>query len=155
VKIDAHLLKFRRLDAMLARLDPVADRELWIWTAMNAGVHLLNAALHRAGASDETDSFHTQVEGLYAVPDRSDGTLRDSLHAPGDVMHFGQPALSRPVPEAIVRAGEALREIEDLREPFVRGSGEPPAGAETRWRAAYAACTAALCRELGIEREPA
>jgi hypothetical protein len=155
VKIDAHLHKFRRLDAMLTRLDPVADRELWIWTAMNAGVHLLNAALHHAGATDATDSFHTQVEGLYAAPDRDRGTLRDCLHDPGDVMHFGQPPLARPVPEPILRAGEALREIEDLREPFVRGDGVPSAGAEADWLAAYGACTAGLCRELGIAREPA
>lgn len=155
MKIDSHLLKFRRLDAMLDRLDPVADRELWIWTAMNAGVHLLNAALHLSGATDETDSFHTQVEGLYAVPERDRGTLRDCVHAPGDVMHVGQPPLSRPVPEVIVRAGEALRVIEDLRDPYVRGSSMPPAGAEARWRAAYAASTSELCGLLGVARRGA
>lgn len=138
---------------MLIRLDPVVDRELWIWTAMNAGVHLINAALHHTGTTDATDSFHTQVEGLYAVPERDRGTLRDCVHAPGDVMHFGQPPLAKPAPEPILRAGEALRTIEDLREPFVRGAATPPVGAELRWRHAYAACTAELCSLLGIPRE--
>lgn len=68
MKIAAQLEKFRRLDATLAHLDPRADCELWIWTAMNAGVHLLNAALHRAGATREVDSFHTQVDGLFGAP---------------------------------------------------------------------------------------
>ena len=69
MKIASHIDKFRRLDALKQRLDSEADRELWIWTAMNACTHLLNAALHQCGATDETDSFHSQVEGLYAVPD--------------------------------------------------------------------------------------
>jgi len=155
LKIDAHLLKFRRLDAMLARLDPVVDRELWIWTAMNAGVHLINAALHHTGTTDESDSFHTQVEGLYAVPERGCGTLRDCVQTPGDVMHVGQPPLAKPIPVPIMLAGEALRMIEDLREPYVRGAATPPVGAEQRWREAYAACTTGLCGLLGIvRREP-
>src|SRR6185437_6733231 len=65
MKIETHIDKFHRLDAALGRLRPDADCELWIWTAMNACVNLLNAALHRARLTEETDSFHTQVEGLY------------------------------------------------------------------------------------------
>jgi len=118
-------------------------------------VHLLNAALHHVGTTDATDSFHTQVEGLYAVPDRNRGTLSDCLQAPGDVMHFGQPPLARPVPAPLRRAGEALREIEDLREPFVRGDSVPPNGAEAGWSAAYDACITGLCKQLGIARQAA
>ena len=72
MKIEAHIAKYYRLDDALARLRPDVDYELWVWTAMNACVNLLNAALHRAGITDETDSFHTQVEGLYARPDEAE-----------------------------------------------------------------------------------
>ena len=149
--IAAHLDKFRRLDAMKRRLDPEADRELWIWTAMNAGTHLLNAALHHAGLTQETDSFHSQVEGLYSVPDRSTGVCADVMHAPGDVMHFGQPPFDRPVPPAIERAGAALKVIEDLREPYVRGADPAPAGASRQWQAAYDECVARLAEVVGID----
>jgi hypothetical protein len=144
MEVAAHLDKFHRLDSMLARLDPVGDRELWIWTAMNSAVHLLNASLHRLGVTRETDSFHSQVAGVYAVPDRASGALRDDAHEPGDVMHVGQPALPGPLPAAIERACAALREIEDVREPYVRGSERPAPGEELRWRDAYARCVAEL-----------
>lgn len=149
MKVESHLDKFHRLDAMLARLDPVADRELWIWTAMNAGVHLLNAALHRQGVTQETDSFHSQVEGVYVVPDRATGMFHDEAHAPGDVMHVGQPALPGRLPAAIERAAGALRLIEDLREPYVRGSDDVPPGEEARWQRAYATCVDELLAALG------
>jgi hypothetical protein len=155
MKVAAHLDKFQRLDAMLARLDPVADRELWIWTAMNAGVHLLNAALHRHGVTRETDSFHSQVEGVYVVPHRGTGVVRDAMHEPGDVMHVGQPALPGPLPAAITRACAALREIEDLREPHVRGSEPVPEGAPSRWRNAYATCVGELQAALEAGRPEA
>lgn len=150
MKIETHIDKFRRLDAALGRLRPDADCELWIWTAMNACVNLLNAALHRARLTDETDSFHTQVEGLYARPDRARGTLTDAIHPPGDVMHAGQPALGTQLPDAIANASAALALIENLREPYVRGGEAPPAGATAEWERAYRACVDQLTRALGI-----
>ena len=150
MKIDAHIDKFRRLDAALERLRADVDCELWIWTAMNACVNLLNAALHRARLTDETDSFHTQVEGLYARPDRASGTLTDAIHPPGDVMHAGQPALATPLPDAIATASAALTRIEDLREPYVRGSEGPAAGAAADWERAYRTCVDELGSTLGI-----
>ena len=144
MKIASHLEKFRRLDATLARLDPGTDQELWIWTAMNGGVHLLNAALHACGATRDTDSFHTQVEGLYAIPDRTTGELCDAMHAPGDVMHVGQPSLGVPLPDAIERASEALRTIEDLRERFVRGGERAEPSLQREWQAAYQICVREL-----------
>lgn len=148
MKIASHLEKFRRLDATLRRLDPGSDQELWIWTAMNAGVHLLNAALHASGATTERDSFHSQVEGVYAVPDRTTGMLHDAMHAPGDVMHVGQPPLAAPLPAAIERASIALRTIEDLRERFVRGSDRADASLQREWRDAYATCVRGLLAVL-------
>ena len=153
MKIASHLEKFRRLDAVLGRLDPRSDQELWIWTAMNAGVHLLNAALHACGATKETDSFHSQVEGLYAVPDRTSGALRDAMHSPGDVMHVGQPPLAARLPAGIERASAALHTIEDLREPFVRGSERADARLQQEWLAAYATCVRELLAVLDTSVE--
>ena len=150
MKIESHVEKYRRLDDALARLRPDADYELWVWTAMNACVNLLNAALHQAKITDETDSFHTQVEGLYARPDRASGRLMDAVHAPGDVMHAGQPALDTPPPEAIARASSALTLIEDLREPYVRGGETPTASAAAQWQRAYRTCVTELCAALGV-----
>jgi hypothetical protein len=146
VVIAAHLDKFRRMEAALARLDPEEDRELWIWTAMNGLTHLLNAAMHEAGLTRSHDSFHSQVEGLYGVPDRRTGRMTDAMLAPGDgdVMHLGRPPVPAPLPAAIQRAGAALKVIEDLRVPFVRGDEQVPAGAAARWRASYAECVSEL-----------
>jgi hypothetical protein len=154
MKNDTHIDKFRRLDDALMRLRPDVDYELWIWTAMNACVNLLNAALHRAGLTDETDSFHTQVEGLYARPDRVRGTLSDAIHAPGDVMHAGQPALATPLPDAIAKASAALALVEDLREPFVRGSGTPTVEETAGWERAYRTCVRELSLVLALPVSP-
>lgn len=150
MKVASHIEKFRRLDDALGRLRSDADCELWVWTAMNACVNLLNAALHKTGLTDETDSFHTQVEGLYARPDRVAGKLTDAMHAPGDVMHAGQPPLAKPIPNRIAGASAALASIEDLREPFVRGSDAPAAGSTAEWERAYRTCVAELCGVLDI-----
>jgi len=144
VKIAAHIEKFQRLDSVLQRFDRVADSELWIWTAMNACTHLLNAALHCLGATAETDSFHTQAPGLYAVPDRSSGKLQDSMHPPGDVMHVGQPPVQQALPPNVVRACAALRILEDLRSTQVRGSEALELAATERWEQAYRECVAQL-----------
>lgn len=144
--IAAHIEKFMRMEATLAKLDPETDPELWIWTTMNGLTHLLNAALHQAGLTKEVDSFHSQVEGLWWLPDRKTGRLTDAMHPPGvgDVMHLGRPPIPAPLPETIQRAGAALKVIEDLRAPFVRGDRPVPAGASAGWRAAYADCVREL-----------
>lgn len=142
----SHIEKFTRMEAALARLDPEQDRELWIWTAMNGLTHLLNAAMHQAGLTEASDSFHSQVEGLYWVPDRKTGHVADAMLRPGDgdVMHLGRPPVPKPLPDAIQRAGAALKVIEDLRTPFVRGDQPVPEGAPARWRTAYTDCRTEL-----------
>lgn len=146
--ITAHIEKFRRLNAMTRRLDPETDRELWLWTAMNAATHLLNAALHHAGLTQEIDSFHSQVEGLYCVPDRTTGRLTDAMHPLGDVMHFGQPPLDQRIAPAIERAGAALKVIQDLRRPYVRGNDPISSGATHQWEGAYRECVDQLSTVL-------
>lgn len=154
MKIASHIAKFRRLDATLVRLDPGTDQEMWIWTAMNAGVHMLNAALHACGATAEHDAFHTQVEGLYVVPDRATGALRDAMPPLGDIMHVGQPPIAATVPAGVERASAALRIIEDLRERFVRGDERAPRDVQQAWVAAYATCTRELHAVLGSAGRP-
>lgn len=150
MKIASHVEKFHRLDAARRRLDPREDCELWVWTCMNAGVHLLNAVLHRVGATHETDSFHTQVEGLYARPDRATGELVDAMHAPGDVMHFGQPPIAATLPEEVQQAGAALRVIEDMREPYVRGDAVPSRELVAVCETAYHDCVRLLGKVLDM-----
>jgi hypothetical protein len=150
MKTSSHIAKFRRLDAALGKLDAETDSELWIWTAMNASVNLLNAALHHVGLTHESDLFHTQVEGVYARPDRSVGTLTDVTAAPGDVMHAGQPALSTPLPAGLQKASLALASIEGLRETFVRGSEVPTRRMTEDWQKAYRSCRSELCQMLNI-----
>lgn len=153
MKNSSHIAKFHRLDTALGKLDAENDSELWIWTAMNACVNLLNAALHHAGLTHESDLFHTQVEGVYARPDRSAGTLTDVTAAPGDVMHAGQPALSTPLPAGLQKASLSLASIEELRESFVRGSDVPTKQMTEEWQRAYRSCRAELCQilHIGIE----
>jgi len=139
MKIESHLVKFRRMDITLAHLSPLNDPELWIWTAMNGCTHLLNAALHWCGVTEEKDSFHTQVMGLYSVPNGPAG-LVDSLHEPGDVMHVHQPPLAKVLSPALDSACAALRILEDLREPHVRGCDPINSGEEQRWIEAYRRC---------------
>ena len=153
MRIAAHVEKYRRLAASLRRFDPRSDSELWIWTAMNAGVHLLNAALHHRRITEEVDSFHTQVEGLYLVPDRKTGTFADVIHAPGDVMHVGQPPIERQMPAAIELASASLKLIEELREAHVRGSEPIPEGAEAEWTRAYEVCVKHLLEVLGASSQ--
>lgn len=143
MRIESHLEKFRRIDITLARLSPLNDPELWIWTAMNGCTHLLNAALHWCGVTEEKDSFHTQVMGLYSLPNGSAG-LVDSLHDPGDIMHVDQPTLEKVLPPALESACAALRILEDLREPHVRGCEPIVIGDEGRWIEAYKRCVAQL-----------
>lgn len=144
--VQAHVEKFRRMELALDRLDPEADPELWIWTSMNGLTHLMNAALHRLGLTKAVDSFHTQVEGLWAIPDRRTGLLADAMHPPGegDVMHLGRPPIPSPLPVAIQRAGASLKVIEDLRAPFVRGNQPVPPGSAAGWREAHDRCRSEL-----------
>jgi hypothetical protein len=153
MKTAAHLEKFRRLHSVVQRLDIRNDCELWIWTAMNACSHLLNAALHHVGATEEIDSFHSQVEGLYCVPDRTNGTTRDTVHVPGDVMHVNQPPIRGPLPAGIRNACAMLQIIENLREPYVRGSQPVSVNEVGQWKHAYRTCVIELSCVLNIAAE--
>ena len=66
MKVASHLEKIARLELLRARLDPLADFELWFWAGMTAGTHAVNAALHHAGITDDGDAYPSQP-GVYLV----------------------------------------------------------------------------------------
>jgi hypothetical protein len=116
--IDAHLLKISRLEASRSRLDPAVDFELWFWATMLAGTHALNAALHHARLTAESDAFPMQP-GVYLVP-QHDGALAPQLLVPGDVLHLGRPKIEGELPADLQRIAHAMETIEAYRDPCVR-----------------------------------
>lgn len=64
-------------------------------------------------------------------------------------MHVDQPAIARPWPPAIEHACAALRIIEDLRKPYVRGNERVMREAITQWELAYSECIVQLSNALG------
>jgi hypothetical protein len=147
VNVDSHLDKIAKLEALRARLDPLEDFELWFWAAMHAGTHAVNAALHRAGVTDDADAFPTQP-GVYLVP-RADG-LRASFHPLGDVLHVGRPKIDAPVPADITEMMEAMETLEHHRDPCVRGEREPTAEIVAECESAVRRCLDIFARR---ERE--
>jgi hypothetical protein len=96
MKPSEHLVKAKRLEASLARLDPEADYEMVVELCMLAASHYFNVALHATDVTHEAmDQSHT-----FQPP------MRYLSRAPG--------------PE-IQRGMEALRFVEGLRKRFVRG----------------------------------
>ena len=141
MNVAAHLEKIRKLESLRARLDPLEDFELWFWSAMNAGTHAVNAALHDAGATLADDVFPTQP-GVYLVP-QPDGSLRPSFHPPGDVLHVGRPKVDGPIPPDIAAMMQAMETIEHHRDPCIRGERQPT-------RAIAEECERALLRCLEL-----
>ena len=123
MNVAAHQEKIRKLEALRARLDPLADFELWFWAAMNAGTHAVNAALHHAGVTRPDDVFPTQP-GVYLVP-LAGGGLALAYQPLGDVMHVGRPRIEAPVPSDIAAMMQAMEVIEHHRDPCIRGEREP------------------------------
>ena len=129
MQIASHLEKIDKLEALRAKLDPMADFELWFWSAMNAGTQAVNAALHHAGVTRPADVFPTQP-GVYLIP-QPDRSLKPGFHALGDVLHVGRPKVEAPVPEDVSQMMEAMEVIEHHRDPCIRGERTPtPAIAE-------------------------
>jgi len=93
--VERHLAAAERIARSLHKCRP-HDVEMRIEGAMLAGSHWLNAALHRVGATRfDADVMHTYLLTI--------NEFRRLCVAQQDAMH-------------------ALRTIEDLRAPFVRGN---------------------------------
>lgn len=134
--IGDHLEKVERIAALVARLDPLEDFELWAWMCMTAATHAVNAALHRLGATREDGNYSYHVIGLYVVPPRENGRWRKRACPPGDIVHVDAPPIPGRMPPKMGEACAALRVLEDLREPYVRGAAPAtPELVESTWEA--------------------
>ena len=148
MNVASHLEKIRKLEALRARLDPLEDFELWFWSAMHAGTHAVNAALHHSGITRDDDVFPTQP-GVYLVP-QPDASVLAAFRPLGDVLHVGRPKIEVPVPPDVAAMMQAMEIIEHHRDPCIRGEREPT-------RAIADECQRALlrCLELLARRIPA
>ena len=121
MEIRHHQEKFRRLLATRKKLDPMDDFELWFWISMTAATHMVNAALHESGASRDGHYYSYHVFGLYVLPERDANGWKRAPMPPGDIVHTGRPDLGVELRSELLDAYSALRALEDMREPFVRG----------------------------------
>jgi hypothetical protein len=137
----AHLEKIARLEALRARLHPLDDFTLWFWTAMNAGTHAVNVALHEAGITRSDDVFPTQP-GVYLVASAGKGH-KPAFHPLGDILHVGRPKIDAQIPSDVGEMMALMEIIEEHRDPCVRGDREPT-------QAVVDECGAALSRCLEI-----
>lgn len=147
MNVASHLEKIGRLEALRARLDAMDDFELWFWSAMNAGTHAVNAALHDAGITQPDDVFPAQP-GVYLVP-QPDRSLKPCFHPLGDILHVGRPEVEGPIPEDVVGMMREMEIIEHHRDPCIRGGRQ-------RTRAIADECDRALrrCLDLLSKRMP-
>ena len=123
MKIHAHLVKIERLGRQRAKLDRIRDCEMWYWATLNAGVHAMNAALHAIGATHDGPWFAHNVP-IYHVAGRKPGTWQAELKPLGDIEHVDSPEMEAVIPKALKKAGQALRKMEHLREPILRGDAK-------------------------------
>ena len=137
-----HLEKVARYEALMERLDVFRDFELWVWVAMSSGTNVLNAALHAVGITSDRACYPVRPN-RYMVPGASPGTWTQEEGPLGDVLHVDVPAIEAALPTALERACEALRVIEDARDPCVRGLREITPELATACEAAYRDCVEA------------
>jgi hypothetical protein len=94
MRIEEHVNKADRIERSgSSKLSRDADYEMFVEWCMLAGTHLLNAVLHHSGITSED----------------------------ADLLHSDKPWLGRPVPPEIAEMMRKLKEIEDLRDGYLRG----------------------------------
>lgn len=125
MRIASHVDKVQRLAALRGRLDPLADFELWYWTTLTAGTNMLNATLHSVGLTSDDPVFST-IPGVHLVR-QADGSYARELRGPGDVSHVGWPPIEGDAPASVRRLEAVLHEIEEHRDPCLRGDRVPTA----------------------------
>jgi len=121
MEITRHQEKFQRLSSTRRKLDALADFELWFWISMTAATHMVNAALHKSGASRAGNYYAYHVFGLYVLPEKDTYGWKRAPLPPGDIVHTGRPDLDVELGSELLDAYSALRALEDMREPFARG----------------------------------
>jgi len=152
VKIEAHVEKWRRFDALRARFDPGKEFELWYWTSLSGGTAIINAALHAAGLTDENGYLATQIPEVYVVMDGVD-RWRHAIGFRCDLIHVGLPPVEAPLTQALQRAFAAMDVMEHYRDPCIRGDHPITAEVTMACDRAYAEIVAAARAALA-ERRP-
>jgi hypothetical protein len=120
VKIEDHIEKFKRFDALRERFSPLTEFELWYWMGLSGGTAIINAALHAVGLTKEHPSFATQVPDVY-VEMQPDGGWSHHLRSEVDLIHVGVPPIAALLPDPIDRIYAAMERFEAHRDPCVRG----------------------------------
>lgn len=100
MKINVHMEKAGAFERSLAKLDPIADTELFVVFLMRACTNRLNAALHVLDITSEAPAGSGRI---------------------GDLNHTYKPKLDTAPPEELRSVFERLSYIEELRTEFVRG----------------------------------
>jgi hypothetical protein len=152
VTVDAHLARARRFEASMAKLDPAADFEMLVWSAMHAGTHFLNAALHAAGVTVANRAYPSNHAGHYFVP--AEAGFREGPGPLGDVIHADMPPVPGPIPPVVARAMDALRVVERVAADALRAPAPVAGEARARWRAAYETAKAACLEAVRTEADP-
>ncbi|MEO5671087.1 MAG: hypothetical protein ABIR26_10390 [Ramlibacter sp.] len=119
MKISQHMVKWCHFDSARARLDPVADFELWFWATLSGGTALINAALHAGGLTQENELLTTQIPYVYAVWGAG-GPNTQQLARDSDLIHVDLPPIDGALPDDLERAFTAMRVIETYRDPCIR-----------------------------------
>lgn len=153
MEIHHHQEKFRRLVRTRRKLDPIQDFELWFWMSMTAATHVVNAALHKSGASRPDRYYSYHVFGLYVLPERDAHGWKRAPLPPGDIVHTGRPDLGVKLKPELLDAFSALRTLEDMREPFARGASPITPFVAEACEHAFAYCLQACNRILGWQQD--
>lgn len=146
MNVASHLEKIRKLEALRARLDPLEDFELWFWSAMNAGTHAVNAALHHSRVTRDDDVFPTQP-GVYLIP-QPGSELRSAFHPLGDILHVGRPKVEGAVPTDVEMMMHEMELIEHHRDPCIRGERQPTRAIADECERALRRCLELLAKRI-------
>jgi hypothetical protein len=93
-----------------------------MWTSMTAATNGLNACLHHVGLTKPSSYYAHQIPGLYVAPVPVNGKWQELYAEAGDLIHTDVNSFARKLPHDIQMLARELETIEDLREPYVRGS---------------------------------
>jgi hypothetical protein len=118
---EAHQAMADRLTTTGRRLEDGGARILSVWAYMQAGTHVLNAALHEADVTAARDEAASNHAGTYlSVND-------DEAHAadPGDVIHTNMPPIVYPQGAPWDAACADLQSIEHAAAACLRSAWDP------------------------------
>jgi len=139
--VDGHLQKIERIERQRAKLDPVADYELWYFASLMNGMHAINAALHALGVTTPEDCFAHNVP-VYVRAGPEPGTWEAVIRPFGDLEHVEGADIIAIIPDALASARAALLKMEGVRDAGLRGELEITAALASKIDAAYGACLA-------------